>query len=106
MLAIFSFVVYDRNKESLIDIFLEGKSQSLASSALYVDKYILDNVLSIQKARKEMEKAGLDDHIVANSLKSIFPHTQFDTLYIGYADDGRLIKTDNVSNNIPFALSL
>ena len=53
-----------------------------------------------------MAQAGIDDYTATSSLKSAFPYTPFDALYIGYADDGRLIKTDDISKNNPYTLDM
>lgn len=102
---VFSVILYNQNMSNLSGIFRNGKSEALNSVALYVDNYIGSRLEAVKNFGSEF-KDNIDDEFATKKLKDVFEHTPFDALYIGYASDGRLIKTDDISKNTPFTLNV
>lgn len=101
-------ITYSDLKSSIVTGLSSGKQESIISLSNYIDEYFGYRLNSINKFAELAVAKGvvLDDDNMTSFIKEIFPHTQFNALFIGYESDGRLIKTDDVSGNNPFRLNM
>lgn len=101
-------ITYSDLKSSIVTGLSSGKQESIISLSNYIDEYFGYRLNSINKFAESAVAKGvvLDDDNMTSFIKEIFPHTQFNALFIGYESDGRLIKTDDVSGNNPFRLNM
>jgi len=72
----------------------------------FVDEFLKSRLHMVQTFAKELEDkklyANRDD--IAEALKGAFVISPFDALFVGYADNGNVIKTDLLKNNQPFLI--
>ena len=101
-----SWAIYRQNYDSLAALYRANIHSSLQSASLHVREYVKTRLETIEAAAKTMASVGIDDYSATITLKNLYPVTPFDALYIGYADDGRLIKTDDQSGNKPYRLDM
>ena len=101
-----SWAIYRQNYASLATVYRANVNTSLNSAALHVREYVKTHLHTIDAAAKTMASVGIDDYSATITLRNLYPVTPFDALYIGYADDGRLIKTDDQSGNKPYTLDM
>ena len=101
-----SWAIYRQNYASLATVYRANVNTSLNSAALHVREYVKTRLHTIDAAAKTMASVGIDDYSATITLRNLYPVTPFDALYIGYADDGRLIKTDDQSGNKPYTLDM
>ena len=101
-----SWAIYRQNYASLATVYRANVNTSLNSAALHVREYVKTRLHTIDAAAKTMASVGIDDYSATLTLRNLYPVTPFDALYIGYADDGRLIKTDDQSGNKPYTLDM
>nr|MBP3724629.1 cache domain-containing protein [Campylobacter sp.] len=104
--CVVSSLIYNQNHNDMVKLYKVGVENTLNPAFLYVREYAKTRLDSIDEVALNMANAGIDDYTATASLKSAFPYTPFDALYIGYADDGRLIKTDDISKNNPYTLNM
>ena len=101
-----SYAIYRQNYASLASLYRANIHSSLQSASLHVREYVKSRLETIDAAAKTIASVGIDDYSATLTLRNLYPVTPFDALYIGYADDGRLIKTDNQSGNKPYTLDM
>ncbi|MBR4878163.1 MAG: methyl-accepting chemotaxis protein, partial [Rhodocyclaceae bacterium] len=101
-----SYAIYRQNYASLAGLYRANIHSSLHSASLHVREYVKSRLETIESAAQTLASVGIDDYSATITLRNLYPVTPFDALYIGYADDGRLIKTDDQSGNKPYTLDM
>lgn len=106
--SVLCVISYSDSKSSIITGLSSGKEESIISLSNYINEYFgyrLDAITEFTNSAVKKDVV-LDDEKMTAFIKEIFPHTQFNALFIGYESDGRLIKTDDISGNNPFRLNM
>lgn len=106
--SILFIITYSDLKSSIITGLSSGKQESIISLSNYINEFFGYRLNAINEFTQSAVEKGvvLDDDNMTSFIKEIFPHTQFNALFIGYESDGRLIKTDDISGNNPFRLNM
>ncbi len=103
----FTFLNYTSSKYAILDSITYGKRETVQSVLAYIDSYFgvrLDEVRRIAAAAAD-SKAVFSDERMEELIRFSFMGSSVDALFIGYGDDGRLIKTDTISGNRPYRLN-
>lgn len=106
--TLFIFLNYTSSKYAILDAITYGKRETVQSVLAYIDSYFgvrLDEVRRIAAAAAD-SKAVFSDERMEELIRFSFIGSSVDALFIGYGDDGRLIKTDTISGNRPYRLNV
>lgn len=105
-IGIFFSINYSNSKSEKIQSYNNVRKTGLKSTMYFVDEFLKSRLHMVQTFAKELEDkklyANRDD--IAEALKGAFVISPFDALFVGYADNGNVIKTDLLKNNQPFLI--
>ena len=105
-IGIFFSINYSNSKSEKIQSYNNVRKTGLKSTMYFVDEFLKSRLHMVQTFAKELEDkktyASRDD--IAEALKGAFVISPFDALFVGYADNGNVIKTDLLKNNQPFLI--
>ena len=105
-IGIFFSINYSNSKSEKIQSYNNVRKTGLKSTMYFVDEFLKLRLHMVQTFAKELEDkktyANRDD--IAEALKGAFIISPFDALFVGYADNGNVIKTDLLKNNQPFLI--
>lgn len=105
-IGIFFSINYSNSKSEKIQSYNNVRKTGLKSTMYFVDEFLKLRLHMVQNFAKELEDkktyANRDD--IAEELKGAFVISPFDALFVGYADNGNVIKTDLLKNNQPFLI--
>ena len=105
-IGIFFSINYSNSKSEKIQSYNNVRKTGLKSTMYFVDEFLKSRLHMVQNFAKELEDKRLytsrDD--IAEALKGAFIISPFDALFVGYADNGNVIKTDLLKNNQPFLI--
>ena len=105
-IGIFFSINYSNSKSEKIQSYNNVRKTGLKSTMYFVDEFLKLRLHMVQTFAKELEDkklyANRDD--IAEALKGAFVISPFDALFVGYADNGNVIKTDLLKNNQPFLI--
>ena len=105
-IGIFFSINYSNSKSEKIQSYNNVRKTGLKSTMYFVDEFLKSRLHMVQTFAKELEDkklyANRDD--IAEVLKGAFVISPFDALFVGYADNGNVIKTDLLKNNQPFLI--
>ena len=105
-IGIFFSINYSNSKSEKIQSYNNVRKTGLKSTMYFVDEFLKSRLHMVQNFAKELEDKKLytsrDD--IAEALKGAFIISPFDALFVGYADNGNVIKTDLLKNNEPFLI--
>jgi len=105
-IGIFFSINYSNSKSEKIQSYNNVRKTGLKSTMYFVDEFLKSRLHMVQNFAKELEDkklyASRDD--IAEALKGAFVISPFDALFVGYADNGNVIKTDLLKNNQPFLI--
>ena len=105
-IGIFFSINYSNSKSEKIQSYNNVRKTGLKSTMYFVDEFLKLRLHMVQAFAKELEDkktyASRDD--MAEALKGAFVISPFDALFVGYADNGNVIKTDLLKNNQPFLI--
>jgi len=105
-IGIFFSINYSNSKSEKIQSYNNVRKTGLKSTMYFVDEFLKSRLHMVQNFAKELEDkktyANRDD--IAEALKGAFVISPFDALFVGYADNGNVIKTDLLKNNEPFLI--
>ena len=105
-IGIFFSINYSNSKSEKIQSYNNVRKTGLKSTMYFVDEFLKSRLHMVQTFAKELEDkktyANRDD--IAEALKGAFIISPFDALFVGYADNGNVIKTDLLKNNQPFLI--
>ena len=105
-IGIFFSINYSNSKSEKIQSYNNVRKTGLKSTMYFVDEFLKSRLHMVQNFAKELEDKKLytsrDD--IAEALKGAFIISPFDALFVGYADNGNVIKTDLLKNNQPFLI--
>nr|WP_149715979.1 methyl-accepting chemotaxis protein [Campylobacter concisus] len=105
-IGIFFSINYSNSKSEKIQSYNNVRKTGLKSTMYFVDEFLKSRLHMVQNFAKELEDkklyASRDD--MAEALKGAFVISPFDALFVGYADNGNVIKTDLLKNNQPFLI--
>ena len=105
-IGIFFSINYSNSKSEKIQSYNNVRKTGLKSTMYFVDEFLKSRLHMVQNFAKELEDKKLytsrDD--MAEALKGAFIISPFDALFVGYADNGNVIKTDLLKNNEPFLI--
>ena len=105
-IGIFFSINYSNSKSEKIQSYNNVRKTGLKSTMYFVDEFLKLRLHMVQTFAKELEDkktyASRDD--IAEALKGAFVISPFDALFVGYADNGNVIKTDLLKNNQPFLI--
>ncbi|WP_394909419.1 methyl-accepting chemotaxis protein [uncultured Helicobacter sp.] len=104
--GIFITLNYNTSKKDILRSITTGKQESIRNAENFVHEFFNMRVRAVEIFANEVAKSG-DTSVehVRTMLKEAFTYTQIDALFIGYEEDGLLIKTDDLSHNTPWILS-
>ena len=105
-IGIFFSINYSNSKSEKIQSYNNVRKTGLKSTMYFVDEFLKSRLHMVQTFAKELEDkktyANRDD--IAEALKGALIISPFDALFVGYADNGNVIKTDLLKNNEPFLI--
>ena len=105
-IGIFFSINYSNSKSEKIQSYNNVRKTGLKSTMYFVDEFLKSRLHMVQNFAKELEDKKLytsrDD--ITEALKGAFIISPFDALFVGYADNGNVIKTDLLKNNQPFLI--
>lgn len=105
-IGIFFSINYSNSKSEKIQSYNNVRKTGLKSTMYFVDEFLKSRLHMVQNFAKELEDKKLytsrDD--IAEALKGALIISPFDALFVGYADNGNVIKTDLLKNNEPFLI--
>ena len=105
-IGIFFSINYSNSKSEKIQSYNNVRKTGLKSTMYFVDEFLKSRLHMVQTFAKELEDkklyANRDD--IAEALKGAFVISPFDALFVGYAENGNVIKTDLLKNNQPFLI--
>ena len=105
-IGIFFSINYSNSKSEKIQSYNNVRKTGLKSTMYFVDEFLKSRLHMVQNFAKELEDkktyASRDD--ITEALKGAFVISPFDALFVGYADNGNVIKTDLLKNNQPFLI--
>ena len=104
--GIFIAFNYNVSEKNILSSITNGKQESIRNAENFVSEFFNTKLKGVEIFANEVAKSGdiSVGHIRA-MLKEAFIYTQIDALFIGYEEDGLLIKTDDLSGNTPWILS-
>ena len=101
----FQIIGYILAKNAILESVSHGKQESVKNALNFIDTYFDARLDFMQRVVQDLQDSGdLSHQNVANWLKEAYGFTSMDALYLGYAHDGLLIKTDVQSGNKPYIL--
>lgn len=101
----FQIIGYILAKNAILESVSHGKQESVKNALNFIDTYFDARLDFMQRVVQDLQYSGdLSHQNVANWLKEAYGFTSMDALYLGYAHDGLLIKTDVQSGNKPYIL--
>lgn len=101
----FQIIGYILAKNAILESVSHGKQESVKNALNFIDTYFDARLDFMQRVVQDLQDSGdLSQQNVANWLKEAYGFTSMDALYLGYAHDGLLIKTDVQSGNKPYIL--
>ncbi len=104
--GIFITLNYNTSKKDILQSITTGKQESIRNAENFIREFFSSRIKGVEIFAKEVEKSGnLSIENVRAMLQTAFTYTQIDALFIGYEEDGLLIKTDDLSGNTPWILS-
>ncbi|BCX80165.1 methyl-accepting chemotaxis protein [Campylobacter sp. 19-13652] len=99
--GIFAYKNYTNIHESVFDIVIGSKERETSTATKAVDNYINDSLSTLKSIGEVVKSLGdMPDTEVGPLLAKIFKTTWFDSIYVGYAKDGRLIGLDKGNDEI------
>ena len=105
-IGIFFSINYSNSKSEKIQSYNNVRKTGLKSTMYFVDEFLKSRLHMVQNFAKELEDkktyASRDD--ITEALKGALIISPFDALFVGYADNGNVIKTDLLKNNEPFLI--
>ena len=104
--GIFITFNYNITKKDIFTSITAGKKESIQNAENFIHEFFQSKIWAVEIFAKEVEKNGdISIENVRAMLQVAFTYSQIDALFIGYEEDGLLIKTDKLSNNTPWILS-
>ncbi|MBR2494778.1 methyl-accepting chemotaxis protein [Helicobacter sp.] len=101
----FQLVGYILAKDAILKSVSHGKKESVKNALIFIDAYFGARLDFMQRVVADIEESGdLSHQNISQSLREAYTFTTMDALYLGYAHDGLLIKTDVQSGNKPYIL--
>lgn len=101
----FQIIGYILAKNAILESVSHGKQESVKNALNFIDTYFDARLDFMQRVVQDLQDSGdLSHQNVANWLKEAYGFTSMDALYLGYAHNGLLIKTDVQSGNKPYIL--
>ncbi|QPH89741.1 methyl-accepting chemotaxis protein [Campylobacter concisus] len=105
-IGIFFSINYSNSKSEKIQSYNNVRKTGLKSTMYFVDEFLKSRLHMVQTFAKELEdkKTYASREDIVEALKGAFVISPFDALFVGYADNGNVIKTDLLKNNQPFLI--
>ena len=105
-IGIFFSINYSNSKSEKIQSYNSVRKTGLKSTMYFVDEFLKSRLHMVQNFAKEIEDKKLytSRDEIAEALKGALIISPFDALFVGYADNGNVIKTDLLKNNEPFLI--
>lgn len=101
----FQIIGYILAKNAILESVNHGKQESVKNALSFIDAYFGARLDFMQRVVANIEESGdLSHQSVSHWLHETYTFTSMDALYLGYAHDGLLIKTDVQSDNKPYIL--
>ncbi|MDL0079867.1 methyl-accepting chemotaxis protein [Helicobacter zhangjianzhongii] len=99
----FQIIGYILAKKAILESVSHGKQESVKNALSFIDTYFDARLDFVQRIVADIGD-DLSQQNIAHWLHSAYTFTSMDALYLGYADNGLLIKTDKQSGNKPYIL--
>ena len=101
----FQIIGYVLAKNAILESVSHGKQESVKNALSFIDAYFGARLDFMQRVVADIEEGGdLSHQSISHWLHEAYTFTSMDALYLGYAHDGLLIKTDVQSGNKPYIL--
>ncbi|BCX78570.1 chemotaxis protein [Campylobacter sp. 19-13652] len=107
--GIFIYQNYTLTKNSIEGLVVNSKVGSTKASTVFVDSYLDNTIYTVKTLGDEMQSLAKSESSptqikeIEDMMSVVFKVSWFDALFIGFRDDGRLIKVDKTDpKNIIF----
>ena len=105
--ALLALASFSLTKSSIVTSVAHGKQESVKNAENFINAYFESKLHFVEEVAQEIAQGGdLSYGVIAKKLEDAFKLTpiHLDALYIGYEDNGLLIKTDIQSKNKAYIL--
>lgn len=105
--ALLALASFSLTKSSIVTSVAHGKQESVKNAENFINAYFESKLHFVEEVAQEIAQGGdLSYGVIAKKLEDAFKLTpiHLDALYIGYEDNGLLIKTDVQSKNKAYIL--
>ncbi|STP10162.1 methyl-accepting chemotaxis protein [Helicobacter cinaedi] len=105
--ALLALASFSLTKSSIVTSVAHGKQESVKNAENFINAYFESKLHFVEEVAQEIAQGGdLSYEVIAKKLEDAFKLTpiHLDALYIGYEDNGLLIKTDIQSKNKAYIL--
>lgn len=105
--ALLALASFSLTKSSIVTSVAHGKQESVKNAENFINAYFESKLHFVEEVAQEIAQGGdLSYGVIAKKLEDVFKLTpiHLDALYIGYEDNGLLIKTDIQSKNKAYIL--
>ena len=105
--ALLALASFSLTKSSIVTSVAHGKQESVKNAENFINAYFESKLHFVEEVAQEIAQGGdLSYGVIAKKLEDAFKLTpiHLDALYIGYEDNGLLIKTDIQSKDKAYIL--
>lgn len=107
--CVFIYQNYNLTKDNIIDLVVKGRVEALKASNVYVNGYLNDTILTISKLGgavneviKNTNEGDYQKKRLEETMSVVLDVSHFDAVFVGFADNGRLIKANKGSAGLQF----
>ncbi|ASM35231.1 methyl-accepting chemotaxis protein [Campylobacter sputorum subsp. bubulus] len=106
-LGVFFVINYNSTKNTVVYLYDNTRKTNLDTATFYVDEYFTSRLSIVSKFAEEIgkNKAYIQEHSAMYELQKAFSTSPYEALFLGYAQDGKTIKTDLIKNNNAFVIN-